>query len=583
MAQATWELGVSGGVTAYAGDVNAERFYDLQNKDIGLGFLVRRHLGPNWAFRLNYLGGKLAGDESHFTAPSWRKERAFQFSTTFHEASLLLEWDIFGYRRRNGWRFRKIFSPYVFAGAGYNYFKPKTNYNDFPEVNPSVPADRILADKNFGAEQPALVLNFGGGFKWDIGRYWLIGFELGIHPAFTDRLDGVDVSGNPGGHDWFAFGGITLTHRIREVDTDRDWIPNRRDRCPLAPGFRAMHGCPDADGDKITDGEDACPDVPGVLSAHGCPDADGDGTQDSLDLCPGVVGLPTQCGCLDRDKDGVPDPEDACPDSAGVIALFGCPDRDGDGIADRDDVCPDLGGPITSIGCPDTDGDGFEDMVDACPDQQGLIGFLGCPDADGDGLPDAIDHCPLVRGLEKFGGCPDSDNDGILDSLDRCPQVAGVEKFQGCPDTDGDGIEDAQDRCPTAAGTATNKGCPELKKEDKKRIALEVRNIQFETASDQLTEQSLPLIANLAEILKGYPNYKVNISGHTDSKGPDKKNLALSDRRAKRCVEQLVASGIEAERLTAKGFGERRPIVSNKTVKGRALNRRVEFELVRMY
>lgn len=582
-AQATWEIGVSGGITAYAGDVNAEKFYDLENKDLAAGFLVRRHLGPIWAFRFNYLGGRISGDESGFTEPFWRKERAFQFHTIFHEASLSLEWDIFGRRRRNGWRFRKIFSPYLFAGAGYNYFTPETNYNDFPEQNPSVPADRILADKNHGADQPVPVIVAGGGFKWDISRYWLLGFEVGLRPAFTDRLDGVDVSGNPNGRDWYAFGGITLSHRIREVDTDRDWIPNRKDKCPLAPGFRAMKGCPDADGDRITDAEDDCPEQPGVPSARGCPDEDGDGTRDSLDLCPGVVGLLTQCGCPDGDGDAVPDIEDVCPRDSGVVALFGCPDRDSDGLADRNDDCPFAKGPVATGGCPDADGDGLADLVDGCPNQAGLLQFLGCPDTDGDGIENALDHCPLVKGLARFGGCPDTDNDGIQDSLDRCPAVKGVEKFQGCPDTDGDGLEDAQDKCPTVAGSAANKGCPELKKEDKRMIAKAVRNIQFETGSDKLTAQSIPVIEQVTDILKGYPNYKVNIAGHTDSQGADKKNLALSERRANRCLEKLVELGIEAERLTAKGFGERKPIATNKNAAGKAKNRRVEFELIRMY
>ncbi len=582
-AQATWEVGIAGGITAYAGDVNAEKFYDLENKDFAYGFLLRRHFGPAFALRLNYLGGKIAGDESHFSEPSWRAERAFQFSTDFHETGLLLEWDIFGRRRRNGWRFRKIFAPYLFAGAGYNFFKTKTNYNDFPELNPSVPADRILADKNQRSTDPALVLNFGGGFKWDIGRYWLIGFELGFRPAYTDRLDGVDISGNAGNRDWYAFGGITLSHRIREVDSDRDWIPNRRDKCPLSPGFKAMRGCPDADGDRITDAEDECPTIPGRLSAKGCPDLDGDGTQDSLDLCPKTVGLLTLCGCPDKDGDLVPDIEDACPEVAGLATMLGCPDRDGDGLTDSEDYCPDLGGQVTVFGCPDTDGDGIEDMVDACPEQFGSIEFLGCPDSDEDGVEDALDSCPDTRGLARFHGCPDTDGDGIQDSEDKCPKIAGLPAYAGCPDTDGDGLEDSEDKCPKVAGTKANKGCPEMKKEDKKIIIAAVRDIQFETGSDALTENSIPVLERLAKILESFPNYKVNIAGHTDSQGAAKKNLDLSERRANSCVQKLIGLGIEAGRLTSKGYGESKPISSNGNAKGRARNRRVEFELDRMF
>ncbi len=582
-AQATWEIGIAGGFTAYAGDVNEEKFFDIENRDLGYGLLLRRHFGPVFALRFNYLGGTISGDESHFEEPFWRAERAFQFSSNFHETSLLLEWDIFGNRRRNGWRFRRIFAPYLFAGAGYNFYKTKTDYNDFPEQNPSVAADRIQADKNAPADQPALVLNLGGGFKWDIGRYWLIGFELGFRPAWTDRLDGVEISGNAGNRDWYAFGGITLSHRIRQADSDRDWIPNRRDKCPLAPGFKAMKGCPDADGDRITDAEDDCPTVPGVPSARGCPDADGDGTQDSLDLCPEVIGLITLCGCPDRDGDAVADIDDACPDDAGVEQMFGCPDRDSDGLADHEDYCPDQGGRITPFGCPDTDGDGIEDLVDACPEQAGPVLFLGCPDTDGDGVEDALDSCVQAWGLARFNGCPDTDGDGIEDAKDGCPLEKGIAAFQGCPDTDGDGIEDAEDKCPRAVGTRANMGCPELKKADKKIIIAAVRDIQFETGSDKLTEASAPVLEKLAGILDNFPNYNVRIAGHTDSQGAAKKNQDLSERRANTCVQKLIELGIEAGRLSSKGFGESKPIATNKTANGRAKNRRVEFELDKMF
>ncbi|MBK9338495.1 MAG: OmpA family protein [Lewinellaceae bacterium] len=581
--QATWEIGLSGGVTAYAGDLNEKQYFDYNTTKFAYGLLVRRHFGPVLAARFNYLGGKIAGDESIFSEPYWRSERAFKFSTDFHEAGLLLEWDIFGYRRRNGWRFRKIFAPYVFAGAGYTFFKPQTDYNDAFQENPSVSADRILADKNAPADPPTLVLNFGGGFKWDIGRYWLIGFELGLRPTFTDRLDGVSVSGIADKRDWYAFAGITLTHRIREVDSDRDWIPNRRDKCPLSPGPRKLKGCPDADGDGITDTEDDCPEVPGVLSARGCPDADGDTVQDSFDLCPEVVGSVAACGCPDADGDRVPDIEDKCPEEAGFHHLDGCPDRDGDGIADRLDHCPDAGGLITPDGCSDADADGIADSADGCPDQKGPIQHLGCPDTDADGIPDVADKCPTVQGLFVFEGCPDTDGDGMQDSEDKCPKVHGLAKFQGCPDTDGDGLEDSEDRCPRAPGTLANKGCPEIKKETKKLLNTEGKKIQFETGSDVLLAESIPVVQRVAEILQDFPNYRVIISGHTDSQGGAKKNQALSDRRAKRCVEKLVELGVDAERLSAKGYGKSKPVASNKTAKGRAQNRRVEFELVRMF
>jgi outer membrane protein OmpA-like peptidoglycan-associated protein len=169
----------------------------------------------------------------------------------------------------------------------------------------------------------------------------------------------------------------------------------------------------------------------------------------------------------------------------------------------------------------------------------------------------------------------------VEDALDKCPDVKGLPAFAGCPDTDRDGVQDAVDRCPTVAGLASEGGCPLLTKEDKKVIDTAVRNLQFETNSNQLTVGSLPVLDKVVQILLGYPNYTVRVNGHTDSVGKDKANLKLSQRRAQACVDYLIKKGIPAQRLTAQGFGERKPIASNKNAAGRAKNRRVEFELIK--
>jgi outer membrane protein OmpA-like peptidoglycan-associated protein len=73
----------------------------------------------------------------------------------------------------------------------------------------------------------------------------------------------------------------------------------------------------------------------------------------------------------------------------------------------------------------------------------------------------------------------------------------------------------------------------------------------------------------------------VEIQGHTDSKGSDSYNLSLSDRRAASVVAYLVQNlGIDPSRLTSKGYGEGMPIATNDTDAGRALNRRVEFNIL---
>lgn len=280
----------------------------------------------------------------------------------------------------------------------------------------------------------------------------------------------------------------------------------------------------------------------------------------------------------DKDNDGIVDEEDRCPEVFGLASLKGCPDRDGDGIADIDDKCPDVKGIVALQGCPDRDGDGITDALDRCPDAAGSQTLNGCPDKDKDGIADIDDNCPDVAGLAKFKGCPDTDGDGIMDKDDACPTVAGLLAFKGCPDTDGDGITDKEDKCPTEAGTLANKGCPEMTVVEKEQVVKIGKAIYFETGKDIIKKESEAPLDELAVILNKYPKMQMQIEGNTDNVGKDEFNLKLSQDRAEAVKKYLVGKGIPADRLTAVGYGETKPIEDNKTAAGRAKNRRVDLK-----
>ncbi len=249
----------------------------------------------------------------------------------------------------------------------------------------------------------------------------------------------------------------------------------------------------------------------------------------------------------------------------------------------------------------DADADGVPDTADACPTVAGISSLdptkNGCPppaDADTDGIPDEGDACPQQPGVANVdpqkNGCPppgDSDGDGITDDVDACPQVRGIAspdpKKNGCPgDTDGDGIDDPLDACPNEAGKAdpdpTKNGCPAVQVKGD-QIVINDR-IEFATGKAEIKSVSDQLLDDLAQVMKDHPEIKkIEIQGHTDNQGPAVLNRMLSRNRAKAVMKALETRGVNANRMTAKGFGPDQAVASNDTPEGRQANRRVQFQI----
>lgn len=101
--------------------------------------------------------------------------------------------------------------------------------------------------------------------------------------------------------------------------------------------------------------------------------------------------------------------------------------------------------------------------------------------------------------------------------------------------------------------------------------------VYFDTASTVLRIESSTTLENLLQSLKDDPALRVEIQGHTDDTGTADHNVDLSDKRAASVAQWLIGRGIADDRLTSKGYGATRPIADNRTVEGRAKNRRVQF------
>lgn len=107
-----------------------------------------------------------------------------------------------------------------------------------------------------------------------------------------------------------------------------------------------------------------------------------------------------------------------------------------------------------------------------------------------------------------------------------------------------------------------------------------LRNIFFNTASYELLPASNAELAKLTKLLNTNPTLRIELGGHTDNVGADAANMTLSDQRAKAVRDHLIAQGIDATRITAKGYGETKPVATNDTDEGRAQNRRTEVTVL---
>ncbi|NSW44628.1 MAG: OmpA family protein [Bacteroidales bacterium] len=108
-----------------------------------------------------------------------------------------------------------------------------------------------------------------------------------------------------------------------------------------------------------------------------------------------------------------------------------------------------------------------------------------------------------------------------------------------------------------------------------------LNNIFFEFAKAVLLPESYPELDRTAEFLKNNPTIEIEIGGHTDDIGSDVTNQKLSEKRARAVADYLISKGVDAKRMTVVGYGESRPIAFNTDEEGRAMNRRVEFKVMK--
>ncbi len=119
----------------------------------------------------------------------------------------------------------------------------------------------------------------------------------------------------------------------------------------------------------------------------------------------------------------------------------------------------------------------------------------------------------------------------------------------------------------------------DVQRRDDNLVVMFPGDVLFDTNSSALASGAYERLRSLAGTLQRYPDTNIVVKGHTDSAGTESYNLNLSEERAESVRRYLIAEGVSASRVTAIGFGEAYPLVSNDTAAGRQQNRRVELEI----
>ena len=186
----------------------------------------------------------------------------------------------------------------------------------------------------------------------------------------------------------------------------------------------------------------------------------------------------------------------------------------------------------------------------------------------------------VLEQIAKTGGCGYSTTaDRLAISSSMAGFVESIFLAKAAPkplpmaaskpiDSDKDGVPDNLDQCPNTplGATVDARGCWTY-----------AAKVLFDINSAEVKSEAYPMLTEAVQILKQNPNLKVEIDGHADITGAPEYNMILSEKRAQAVKDFFVTRGIDAERLTTKGFGITRPAASNKTKEGRSKNRRVEL------
>ena len=470
----------------------------------------------------------------------------------------------------------KNVNPYIYLGAAGAYWSldPKPTYKDIYSV-----------DKDNGITGLG---EAGLGLEIALSKKWILDVTGGFNVFATDDVNGQASNLNDKFlHDYdryFNIGlGIEYAFENCSADDDKDGLGIcEEEKLGTDPNN------PDTDGDGLTDGDEVLKYKTNPLKA----DTDGDGLNDGDE----VMKYKTDPNKADSDGDGLNDGDEVMKYKTDPLKV----DTDGDGLGDGDEVLKYKTDPLN----PDTDGDGLKDGEEVMQYKTDPLS----PDTDKDGLTDGDE-------VMKYKTDPlnaDTDNDGLKDGeevngftitinlVDSNSETRTVKTDPLKSDTDGDGLSDGAEvngadvtilnakcepitvRCVTdptmmdTDGGGVNDGTevngvvnvnPPVRTNPLNRnddwlhgnAPLKLQ-VEFAEGKAVIQQQYIPGLQSLLEPMKQFlcvfPKGSIIIDGYTNSRGSERANLALSQRRARAVSSWFINQGINRRHIQAIGHGE---------------------------
>ncbi len=218
-------------------------------------------------------------------------------------------------------------------------------------------------------------------------------------------------------------------------------------------------------------------------------------------------------------------------------------------------------------------------------------------DYDGDGVLDRLDKCPGTRKgcvVDQWGCAVDSDGDGVCDGIDQCPDTPKGEKVnkEGCspsqleaknvPPTPPPPPPAQEIPRPATPPPAPTPPQSEVEKQLIETGSIVIHDVYFETNKATILPESETRLNEVGTALEKFADLKLEVQGHTDSRGTAAYNMKLSQARAESVRQYLIDHfQLNADNLTAKGYGKSQLAVSpEKTPEDYQANRRVVLKVL---